>query len=343
MVTLMPKAKAKKMNKKENIKEKPVEIEQKTEPATEPQNKDDTMKIDNKFLIILVAVIALGLLYFFMTQNPGKTPQSLDSNIVQKGDTVYLKFVQKLENGTIIGTNYEEIAKKEGIIKDKYPPLIFTVGKGQVPKGLEDAVIGMKISDKKTITLEPKDAYGEYMKELVVLGDRIQYQDRNITAQITEHLTSEDFRRAFGKNVAILGDNVSTDVTPWDYKITGIKDNNITVKAIINKGQSYKLPETPWNSTAIEVKDDEATFRQDPPNGFIVPTELGNATVTATGDKLKIIINPKIGDTSILDGVPARVTQINETHITYDANQPLAGKTIIFDIELIQKSKPADK
>lgn len=344
MVTLMPKAKAKKTNKKDKIKEeKHMDIEKKTEQSTETQNKDDNKKTDNKLLIILVAVIAVGLLYLVMTQNTGNTPQSSDSHVVQKGDTVYLKFVQKFENGTIISTNYEDIAKKAGIIKDKYPPLIFTVGKGQVPKGLENAVIGMKLSDKKTITLEPKDAYGEYKKELVAVGDRIQYQDRNITTQITEHLTSEDFKAAFGKNVAILGDNVSTDITPWNYRITSIKDNNITVKAIINKGQLYKLPETPWNSTAIEVKDDEATFRQDPPDGFIVPTELGTASVTATGDKLKIIINPKVGDISILNGIPARVTQINETHITYDANQPLAGKTIIFEIELIQKSKPADK
>jgi len=340
---MMPKAKAKKTNKKENIKEKPIETEQKTEPETEAQNKEDTIKIDNKFLIILVAVIALGLLYFFMTQNTGNTPQSSDKSIVQKGDTVYLKYIQKYENGTIISTNDEDIAKKAGIVQNKTPPLKFTVGKGQVPKGLENAVIGMKLGDKKTMTLAPKDAYGEYMKELVVLGDRIQYQDRNTTAQITEHITSEEFRAAFGKKVAILGDNVSTDVTPWDYKITGIKDNNITVKAIISKGQSYKLPETPWNSTVIEVKGDEATFRQDPPDGFAVPTQLGNATVTATGDKLKIIINPKIGDISMLDGVPARVTQFNETHITYDANSPLAGKTIIFDIELIQKSKPSSK
>ncbi len=340
----MPKAKAKKFNKKEkNKQEKPTELNEKKETETEPQNKGDSIKIDNKFLIILVAVIAAGVLYFAMTQNPYNTSQSPDSHVVQKGDTVYLKYVQKFENGTIISTNYENIAKKEGIIKDKYPPLIFIVGKGQVPIGLENAVIGMKLNDKKTITLQPKDAYGEYMKELVALGDRIQYQDRNITAQITEHLTSEAFRAAFGKNAAILGDNVSTDVTPWDYRITSIKDNNITVKAIINKGQSYQLPETPWNSTAIEVKDNEATFRQDPPDGFIVPTELGNATVTATGDKLKIVINPKVGDISVLNGIPARVTQINETHITYDANQPLAGKTIIFEFELIQKSKPADK
>lgn len=343
MVTLMPKAKAKKSNKKEkNREEKPTELEQKKEPEPEPKTKGDSIKIDNKLLIILVAFIAVGFLYIVMTQNPDKTPQSPGNNAVQKGDTVYLKFIQKYENGTIIGTNYEDIAKKEGIIKDKYPPLIFIVGKGQVPKGLENAVIGMKISDKKTITLEPKNAYGEYQKELVALGDRIQYQDRNITAQITEHLTSEAFKAAFGNAAAILGDKVSTDITPWNYTITGIKDNNITVRAIITKGQSYKLPETLWNSTAIEVKDNEATFRQNPPDGFIVSTELGNATVTATGDKIKITINPKIGDISVLNGIPARVTQINETHITYDANQPLAGKTIIFEIELIQKSKPGE-
>ncbi|RLG13490.1 MAG: hypothetical protein DRN71_04725 [Candidatus Nanohalarchaeota archaeon] len=268
------------------------------------------------------------------------TPTTTDPHTVQRGDTVYIKFTQKLTDGTIIDTNYESLAKEANITKDKYPPLIFTVGKGHVPKGLENALIGMKTGSNKTITLTPKEAYGEHKPELVGIAERIQHKQRNITVITTESLTSKEFQEIFQKRAAILGDTVSTFAAPWDYTITDIKPDNITIKAQIKKGDTYILPDIQlWNSTAIEIKENEAIFRQNPKDGTTVHTKLGNATITTSKDLFTLTINPKIGDIYFLDNLPAKVTKLNSTHITLDANHPLAGKTIIFDIELLQKTK----
>ena len=45
-------------------------------------------------------------------------------------------------------------------------PLKFTVGKGQLIKGFEEAVKGMEKGEKKTFEVEPENGYSEKYKEL---------------------------------------------------------------------------------------------------------------------------------------------------------------------------------
>ena len=322
--------------KAQNTKRDTLNIKTKKEPL---QKKPDKPKITPKLIITAIIITALALLFLNSTQNT-PTPDAADSHTVQRGDTVYLKFTQKLKDGTILDTNYETLAKEANITKDKYPPLIITIGEGLVPRGLENALIGMKTGSKKTIAIEPKEAYGEHIPELIGIAERIQHKEIDITVITKESLTSKEFQEIFQKRVAILGDTVSTLASPWDYTITDIKPDNITIKAQIKKGDTYILPEIQlWNSTAIEIKENEAIFRQNPKEGTIVPTRLGNATITTSKDLFTLTINPKIGDIYFLDNIPAKVTKLNSTHITLDANHPLAGKTIIFDIELLQRTK----
>ena len=57
-------------------------------------------------------------------------------------------------------------------------PLVFTVGKHQVIKGFEDAVLGMKKGEKKTFDIAPEEGYGPHHAELVkeVPRDKIPSQ-----------------------------------------------------------------------------------------------------------------------------------------------------------------------
>ena len=50
---------------------------------------------------------------------------------------------------------------------DRNEPIEFTCGAGQVIKGFDDAVMDMEVGDKKTIHLEPAEAYGEVNEELI--------------------------------------------------------------------------------------------------------------------------------------------------------------------------------
>ena len=69
---------------------------------------------------------------------------------VQNGDTVSVHYTGTFENGEKFDSSV-----------DRGVPLDFQVGAGQMIPGFDSAVVGMKIWDKKTVTLLPKDAYGE--------------------------------------------------------------------------------------------------------------------------------------------------------------------------------------
>ena len=86
---------------------------------------------------------------------------------VKEGDNISVNYTGKLENGEVFDTS----------LTTGREPLEFTVGAGQMIKGFDEAVVGMKVGDKKTVTLAPKDAYGETDPTRVVNFDKNNVPD----------------------------------------------------------------------------------------------------------------------------------------------------------------------
>lgn len=86
---------------------------------------------------------------------------------VEKGDSVSVHYVGKLEDGTVFDTSEKEVAMEAGTYNEMrdYEPLKFTVGAGQMIKGFDEGVVGMKVGEEKTLKIPPEEAYGEYMEE----------------------------------------------------------------------------------------------------------------------------------------------------------------------------------
>jgi FKBP-type peptidyl-prolyl cis-trans isomerase 2 len=106
-------------------------------------------------------------------------------------------------------------------------PIEFTVGEGMLIPGFEQGVMGLQTGDKKTVELEPENAYGEVREELI-------------------------------------------NQVPLD-----------------------RLPEGVQEGQMLEAQ-----------------TEAGP--------------------------IPVLVTEITDTTVTVDANHPLAGKKLIFDLEIVE-------
>lgn len=70
------------------------------------------------------------------------------ADAIKTGDTISVHYTGKLENGEVFDSS-------EG-----RTPLKFTVGTGMLIKGFDNAVIGMKVGDKKTVTIPPEEGYG---------------------------------------------------------------------------------------------------------------------------------------------------------------------------------------
>jgi peptidylprolyl isomerase len=75
---------------------------------------------------------------------------------VQQGDVVRVHYTGKLTNGE----QFDSSVGRE--------PLEFTVGAGQMIKGFDAAMPGMELGEKKTINIQPSEAYGERSEEAVI-------------------------------------------------------------------------------------------------------------------------------------------------------------------------------
>ncbi|MCL5102431.1 MAG: FKBP-type peptidyl-prolyl cis-trans isomerase [Candidatus Marsarchaeota archaeon] len=79
-----------------------------------------------------------------------------NAEIVKKGDEIEVFYTGTLDDGTVFDSN---VGKE---------PLKFTVGSGELIKGFDEGVLGMKLNETKKISIEAKDAYGEKSDELIV-------------------------------------------------------------------------------------------------------------------------------------------------------------------------------
>lgn len=73
----------------------------------------------------------------------------------KKGDAVAVHYTGRLEDGSIFDSSLSR------------SPLSFTLGDGNMIQGFDQAVYGMVIGDKKTVTIPAKEAYGERKADMM--------------------------------------------------------------------------------------------------------------------------------------------------------------------------------
>lgn len=74
---------------------------------------------------------------------------------IKDGDNVKVHYTGKLSDGTVFDSS------------DGRDPLAFTIGKGMMIPGFEKGVMGMQLDEKKTITLQPDEAYGQVREDMI--------------------------------------------------------------------------------------------------------------------------------------------------------------------------------
>jgi len=85
-----------------------------------------------------------------------------NTRLAGEGDTVRVHYTGTLADGTEFDSSRD------------LAPLEFTLGAGQMIPGFEEAAYGMKVGEKKTVTIPAAEAYGEYRENLVMVMDRAE-------------------------------------------------------------------------------------------------------------------------------------------------------------------------
>jgi peptidylprolyl isomerase len=113
---------------------------------------------------------------------------------IKNGDTVTVNYTGRLEDGTIFDSSLMEGRE----------PLTATLSQGQLIKGFEDGLMEMSEGDKKTIEIEPENAYGSYSHEMVTTINKTQVPEG---IQVGETLQGNSSRGPIIVKVIEVGDD----------------------------------------------------------------------------------------------------------------------------------------
>ena len=131
----------------------------------------------NIILAVVICVVLVGVLIFFSINNkvnmapsnndinnnvvnntltpsiPTSTNTAGTGEVAKTGDVVSMNYTGRLENGTVFDSNVDPKF-------NHVQPFEFTLGAGQVIAGWDKGIVGMKVGEKKTLTIPPADGYG---------------------------------------------------------------------------------------------------------------------------------------------------------------------------------------
>jgi len=143
--------------------------------------------------IILLGILLLGAILISGCNAEQNAAQA------KNGDIVQVHYTGTLENGTVFDTSVGG------------EPLEFTLGEGRMIPKFEEAVLGMKIGESKTVTILADDAYGQYSDAKVQVINR---------EELTNIPNPEVGQQLYGSQ---------TDGTTITGTITNVTDTTVTV------------------------------------------------------------------------------------------------------------------
>jgi peptidylprolyl isomerase len=149
--------------------------------------------------IIAAAVIILVALFGFAMFNPF---------VAKTGDTVNVFYTGILDDGTVFDTNMNTT------------PLAFTVGKGMVIPGFDEAVVGMAVNEVKTVRIPSEKAYGSYNNSLIHIMNRSAFP-ANVTPVAGQYYAIKSLTDGTVSYVKIINVTQSTITLDENHELAG--------------------------------------------------------------------------------------------------------------------------
>ena len=97
-----------------------------------------------------------------------------------------------VQDNLVVTLDYKLIVEDEMLEStEDGEPIIFIQGIGQIISGLENSLYGMEVGDKKTVVVQPEDAYGEYDPESLQEAKKEEFSEE-IPLDVGTFLDFED-------------------------------------------------------------------------------------------------------------------------------------------------------
>lgn len=154
--------------------------------------------------------------------------------VVERGDRISVHYEGRLSNGDLFDCSRDR------------EPMSFQVGQGEMISGFDSGVLGMSLSEKKTLIIEPADAYGERdpeqlipvpvekLPEGVFVGSKLQVGDQNNQTRIATVINMDEREATVDFNHPLAGEQLTFDVelialtkaVEFALKVTTIKEGD---------------------------------------------------------------------------------------------------------------------
>ncbi len=84
--------------------------------------------------------------------------------MIKKGDFIRISYIAKLEDGTVIDSTDESVAREHGVYEEgaRYGDIVVVVGEGHVLRGLDEDLEGKEVGYRGSVEVPPEKAFGEY-------------------------------------------------------------------------------------------------------------------------------------------------------------------------------------
>lgn len=230
---------------------------------------------------------------------------------VEEGDLVTIDYVgSTLGDNLVFDTSREDIARDEKVKKvpwfrprEEYKPLEFRVGMGEVLPALEQELIGTAVGSEKVIVLSPEEAYGHRNQSLLLAIERVA------VVPLVVDIPLEVFEAGLGSSPVV---NETVQLRYWSARVLNVSEDWVTLRNLAVNGT---VVETAYAPAEVTVNSTHIRMELIPPKNVFYNTPLG----------------------------PAKVIAENQTTIVLDYNHPLAGKTLVFHVEVKNITKGVTK
>ncbi|HEY3420326.1 MAG TPA: FKBP-type peptidyl-prolyl cis-trans isomerase [Methanomassiliicoccales archaeon] len=292
--------------------------------------KNDTSGLAKTALIIIIVLVMLSASTLVIVLYQGNQEDTNKKNrTVATGDTVKVDYTGKLADGRVFDTSLQSVANDASVPKSlsfalrsnsSYIPLPFTVGSGSLIAGFNNAVIGMKVGETKTVTIPPSEAYGNLVLSKVTNFNLTE------TKNVYENMSFSQFITKYSVT-AVAGMTVTDPVYKWPVNVL-LANSDADIVRVQNspvQGQSYLIFSNSTQSAS----------------GWNITVTTVDTSISAEG-QIVLVHDIKDSDSGMVRGVDSRGTlfildNVNVASGTAqrNANTELIGKTLSFTITLV--------
>lgn len=307
-----------------------------SEPESRKQRDPVSMVLTVLSVLVLVAIGTVGYVIYDNSQR-----NEIVSKVVVDGSTVTLNYIGMFEDGRVFDTSIYSVAENDALypksfsfsMRDpsSYAPFEMTAGlygeSGGTIKGFALGVIGMKLNEKRLVTVAPEDGYA-------VNPDMVETIDLVEEIPIMVRVTDSEFYLQFGMSATLMS-VVSHYKWGWDVLVVAMESGYVTYRNMPTVGQVA----TPYGDPADPDK----------PMGWECVVESYEPSYDDGTGRIKVRHMISEDDVYDLQGVDsddksfvlyevdteAGVFKIHKSDPEVGYNGEISGRTLIFEITII--------